>query len=255
MREESIAHYIWFGTVLRFLQDADEGQRIQGKDRIARNLRGFLRALEDLGLTVTLNAAHHARLHEKLEEFESVSAEAVLTKKEAADLRLAVDNVRLTLDAESLEKKAFVTAPKRWDVDRLLTDPGAIFAKDVFRELDPLASYDFSEACKCIAFERSTAGAFHMLRGTESVLRSFYCHNVRRKRLVEKQRTWGAMLEQLRKKSAPPPKALLDNLDAIRHNFRNPTQHPDEIYSVDQAQDLLGLVVPAVNTMTTSMAG
>jgi hypothetical protein len=254
VQEELILRYIWFGTVLRFLQDADETCRIRGKDRIENNLRSFIRGLDELGMTITMNAAKQAGLPRILGELEKADPDALLSREQARELVVAVGNTRLTLDAESREKKAFVTEPKRWDVQSLLTNPGALFGKGVFEQLQAPAAYDFSEACKCIAFERSTAAAFHMLRGTESVLRAFYCHQVRRKRLPERRRTWAAVLEQMRQKSKPPPKALLDNLDAIRHNFRNPTQHPEEIYSIDQAQDLLGLVIPAVNAMTAEIS-
>src|SRR6202012_2778908 len=131
----------------------------------------------------------------------------------------------------------------------LLTDPAALFAPGIFHSLDSGSAYDLSEACRCLAFECSTAAAFHMMRGTEATLRHFYCYVVRRSRLPKERRMWGPMVEAMRKRSSPPSKALLDNLDAIRHNFRNPTQHPDAIFSIDQSQDLLGLVIPVINTM------
>jgi hypothetical protein len=253
MREQSINEYLWFGTVLRYLQDVRQGYEVHGDAFVAANMQRFLDGLARLGLTITANAATNEGVYEILEELNSTEDDARLTSAQAARITKAVTAVRKTLSAEGAEKKAFVTAPKRWDVDRLLTDPGAMFGEGVYEELDSQAAFDFKEACKCIAFECPTAAAFHTMRGTEAVLRSFYCYVVRQKRLAKEKRMWGPMVEKLRSRSQPPPKALLDNLDAIRHNFRNPTQHPDEIYSVDGAQDLLGLVIPAINRMTELM--
>jgi hypothetical protein len=57
------------------------------------------------------------------------------------------------------------------------------------------------------------------------------------------------MVEHLRKRRATLTRPLLDNLDNIRHSFRNPTQHPDKIYDIQEVQDLFGLCIDAVNRM------
>lgn len=254
MLEQSVWQYIEFGTALRYLQDAREGWYVKGQFNVYENLAYFLQQLEELGLVVTSNAASAEKLYDLLDELGTTAVGAALTANQAARLEGAVTAVRKTLTAETLEKKAFVTAPKRWDVDRLLTDPGALFGAGVFDNLDPHAMYDFTEAARCIAFERPTAAAFHVMRGTEAVLRTFYSHVVHEEALAQGQRQlWGPMIVRLEAHSEPPPSSLLDNLDAIRKNFRNPTQHPDAIYDVDSAQDLLGLVIPAINQMIRLM--
>jgi hypothetical protein len=253
MREESIGSFIWLGSRLRYLLDAGAGHPIHGETWAAANVQRFLEELERLGLTITLNVAKNEKLPTLLEELRATEDGSRLTNKQAEMLADAISSVKKTLRAEAEEKKAFVTSPKRWDVERLLTDPGSMFGEGVYEKLDSHAAYDFEEACKCIAFERPTAAAFHNMRGTEATLRAFYCYTVRRKRLAKEKQMWGPMLDQLKGRSIPPPKALLDNLDSIRFNFRNPTQHPDEIHTIDSAQDLLGLTIPAVNEMVALM--
>jgi hypothetical protein len=251
VQEQSVWRYIGFGTTLRYLQDARQGWRIHGDIQVLSNLKRFFDHLDEFGLAVTRNVANAELLPELMAELDNSNHSAVLTATQAEDLRKRMTTVRKTLAAEARELKAFVTSSKRWDVERLLHSPGEMFGQDVYSKLDAQAAFDFEEACKCIAFERSTAAAFHIMRGTEAVLRSFYCHIIKQSRLAKEQRMWKAMLDKLRARSKPPPKALLDNLDAIRYNFRNPTQHPDEIYTIDRAQDLLGLVIPAINEMVS----
>jgi hypothetical protein len=218
-----------------------------------KNIDRLMDGLDSLGLTVSATAARYAKIPEIRDELGEIEPGGKLTQDQARRLRDAVTDLRKTLDAEATEKKAFVTETKRWDVDRLLKDPGSMFGEGIFAQLASQAAFDFTEACKCIAFEQSTAAAFHTMRGTEAVLRDFYCSVVRRNRLSEERRMWGPMVKALQDRSKPPPKALLDNLDAIRRNFRNPTQHPEAIYSLDQAQDLFGMVTPVINQMVRLM--
>ncbi len=239
---------------LRYLRDLGAGHPIHGPTRVVTNLEVFLEQLDVLGLPISAKAAKQEQLPELLKELKGTDSDAVLTQAQADRLEERLGVVQKVLRAEASEKYAFVTSPKRWDVEHLLNSPASLFGDGVYRQLDAIAAFDFEEACKCIAFERSTAAVFHLMRGTEAVIRSFYCHTVKQKRLSVDKRMWGPMVEKLRARSKPPPKALLDNLDSIRVNFRNPTQHPDEIHNIDRAQDLLGLVIPVVNEMVREMS-
>jgi len=44
-------------------------------------------------------------------------------------------------------------------------------------------------------------------------------------------------------------KTLFDNLDNIRFNFRNPTQHPETIYDIELSQDLFSICIDVINRM------
>jgi len=58
------------------------------------------------------------------------------------------------------------------------------------------------------------------------------------------------MLRQLvERKKKKLPDTLLESLDYIRKSYRNPTNHPEAVYSLDQAEDLLGLCIDVTNKM------
>lgn len=177
--------------------------------------------------------------------------DALLTADQAASLRAIMNEVRPTLFAEAEGNVAYIVADKRLDVNKLLDDVGSLFGSGVFSSMNAIARLDFEEAGKCLAFERATAAAFHLMRGTESVLRDFYFSVVKQKRL--KKPMWGGILDQLEARRTPPPAALLATLRSIKDNFRNPTQHPDKVYDLDEVQDLFGLSVDVVNRMTRLM--
>ncbi len=245
MRSRAIYDYIKCGTGLRFLQDSAAGRTIHGEGRVVRNLEIVLGALVEFGLPVTLRAA--GPLKELLAELKATDAEAKLTADQARRMSKACADLRTTLTAETSGTFAYIVTDKRLALEKLLGSPSSLFRPTVFAALTDIAKYDITEACRCIAFERATAAAFHTLRGTESVLREFYFSRVKRNRVDPPM--WGPVLIHLRKIKKPPAPELLDNLDNIRRSFRNPTQHPDKIYDIHEAQDLFGLCVDVINRM------
>jgi len=222
--------------------------RVHGKNHILGSINSLLKRLEDHHLTVTRRAA--GKLVSFRDKLSKASPGHRLTSGEAKQLSKLVQELRHTLSAEAGANVAFVVADKRLNVDKLLKDMPALFAGGVFAALPDLAQYDFREAGKCIAFELPTAGAFHLLRATEGVLKHFhYC--VTGKDVVEGS-TWGQTINALRAGQHALPGPLLNNLDNIREHYRNPTQHPQKRYDSDEVQDLFGLCVDAVGQMVKS---
>lgn len=200
-------------------------------------------------MTVThrLITAEFGSIRRELREMTADEA-ARITSDQAEAVSSAANTVRKTLLAEAAGLEAFLVTQKRYPVKRLLDDVPNLMAPGVYDQLPDMAQQDFSAAGRCIAFELPTSAAFHLMRGTESVLRHFYVQVVKRNR-IKPPYMWGPMVASLRARRTAPPNELLDNLDQLRRNFRNPTQHPDKVYDVDEAQDLLSLSIDVVNRM------
>jgi hypothetical protein len=250
MDERSIYPYFYLGTAVRYLQDIADGDLIGEPNDgfVAGNIGRVLGAFDDLRLTVTSNlrVIHEIReLHPSLLERPTEG----LTSEDAETIRTNMGQARPTIDSELGGVSAFVVTDKRWGTSTLLHGIRNLFRPETFDELPELAREDLEEAGKCIAFERPTAAAFHMLRGTEAVLRECYCAYVRQGRISKDERMWGPMVHQMKDRTRRPPGPLLDNLDNIRRNYRNPTQHPDAVYDIHEAQDLFGLCIDAVSQM------
>jgi hypothetical protein len=169
-----------------------------------------------------------------------------VTRKEADEISKSALTLEAAIFAEAAGIHTFVTRDKRFEVRKLLEDVRSLMAPDVFEALPEIAKYDFGEAGRCIAFEAPTAAAFHLMRGTEDVLKWFYTSIVKRNR---RQLMWASMVKHLGERRNGPPEILLTMLNSLRVNFRNPTQHPDKIYDVEEAQDLLVLSIDVVNRM------
>jgi hypothetical protein len=247
MEHKSLYPYYWFGTCLRYLQDAAKGTLVNGEGRILHNINALFRDINQLGLPATKSLAteHLNQVHENLKKYADGAA---IEESDRKLLREGINTVRTTLDVEIKGLGAYVTTPKRLDINKLLNDVGTLFAPGVFDSLPQIAIYDFQEAGKCIAFERPTAAAFHCLRGTEDVLR-FYCQKMIRQKRIKSQ-DWGPIVTDLRARPRTSAFSVLNNhLDNIRDSFRNPTQHPEARYDIHEAQDLFSLCVEVINRM------
>lgn len=250
MRAQSIREYITIGYNLRYLLDVSTSHHVYGKKHVLGTILTFIDACSDSGLHVTSRAARdlYGPFIRKWEPGKRNDArrDATLSVAEVAAVKEASYQVQTVMFSEAQEVFAHVTSDKRFPVHRLLSDVPSLMSPGTFSTLPEVARYDFGEAGRCIAFETPTAAAFHLMRATEDVLKYFYCSIVQRNRV---SLMWGPIVSDLRKQGDPPPAILLNNLDNLRTGFRNPTQHPEKIYDVEEAQDLFALSVDAVNRM------
>jgi len=152
-----------------------------------------------------------------------------------------------TLDAEIRQRYAFILDEKRLGLDKLRNNISRLFADKVYDGFSDEAKKDFSEAGQCIAFERYTASAFHILRGTEAELRRYYLHKVKQNRVSPL--LWDKIVKHLCTKRGVP-KGLLAVLDSIREDFRNPTAHPEKFYGEDEVQSLFTHCADVVNRIS-----
>ncbi|MEW6674158.1 MAG: hypothetical protein AB1427_20890 [Thermodesulfobacteriota bacterium] len=250
MKRTDIYSYFCFGYNYYLLRYESKGVLVHGdKDSLISRIEDFLKNVEDLNLQVTSKAAEQLRTI--LQEIAAKPSEAKVDVALATQVTSAIDALDKTLDAELQLRYAFIVTPKRFGLDNLLEHPVTLFAGEVFQLLPRICQFDIAQACRCIAFGLPTAAAFHLMRGTEGVLRFYYEALVKRGRVGHPM--WGPIVEHLRKRRDAPQLSLLDHLDHIRTNFRNPTQHPEARYDLDEAQDLLSLTIDAINRMVRDL--
>jgi hypothetical protein len=255
MQPQPLQVYFFFGTCVRYLQDASAGLRIgdeeEGGMHIGSNLHRFFQYIKKLNLNVTRRHYSYSRLEHIFKELQTLPDNSILTGDQARIIKENMNAIRATLEAELSGISAYTLTSKRFDTALLIGNVHDLLTPGVYDKLPQIAQYDLREAGKCLAFERPTAAAFHLLRATEAVLRAFYSVLVKRGR---RHTLWGPIIADLRKRqSAKSYGVLLDNLDNIRRSFRNPTQHPDATYDINEVQDLWGLCVDAINRMARAL--
>jgi len=180
------------------------------------------------------------------------SDDTQLGAKVAEMVRVQSNVIEKVIFAEASIKKIYILPNRRFNSEYLLSSPERLLKDGAYDKLDEIARQDIASACRCILFGEATAAAFHILRATESVLKSYYWQYKKQNRLAKPM--WGPMLKELQAKTKnKPPQTLLTSLDLIRSAYRNPTQHPEAMYEIDSAQDLFGVCLDVIGKMAAEL--
>ena len=242
MKKYSSYSLIQIGLWLRHLRHS-ENIKIKsvrdGNDIILSELKNFNFNVSISGSRILANFIS------SLSEVDGDERLGTARKKELDDIIETLENI---IFAEAATKFHYVTSERKYNLEFLIESPGRLFSDGVFESLPEISKYDFTEGFKCLAYETPTAAAFHILRATEGILKELYFSFIKQKRV--KIPMWGNMLSQLEKKTRNKPSSvLLEALDNIRKSYRNPTNHPEAIYTLSQTEDLMGLCIDVVNKM------
>jgi len=246
MRKTDIFQYFAFGYNYNILRWMETGTAIHGdKDSCIAKINSFFQFLDKLDLQVTKKAAEP--LSKIRDDIATLNTGAECDEENAKKIQDVCERIDATLDAELQLRFAYILVPRRYSLENLLETPSNLLGEGIFELLPEMQRNDFRDACKCLAFHMPTSAAFHIMRATEGALRFYYKARVKRGRI--KHLLWGPIIDHLQKRRGTISKSLLDHLDHIRHNFRNPTQHPDAQYQLDEAIDLLGVAIDSINRM------
>lgn len=111
--------------------------------------------------------------------------------------------------------------------------------------LPNVTKLDFDQAGKCIALDVPTAAAFHLLRGTEAVVREYYLRIVPGpKQASPKMRNWGTYIRLLKNHNGK--ETITSLLMHMKDVYRNPVFHPEETYTDERVLVLFGVCISAV---------
>jgi len=243
MKATTLLQYISLGSNLEYLRMVAIGTSVHGKNFILDNINTLIDFVEKSEFTVTKQGI--IILKQFKERLEKTSEDQVLEKSDKEELHKIIEKLNFMVNAESTTKYAFFITEKRIDVNKLTFNIKSLFAEGVFGWLPSGVEYDFKESGKCIAFGRPTASAFHILRGLEGLIRFALKHLS--PDIDTSNMNWSPLITHLKSLSIPELNILIDNLDRIRANYRNPTNHPEKIYNIEEAQDLFNLCVGVVN--------
>ncbi|HXC17415.1 MAG TPA: hypothetical protein VNV60_08250 [Holophagaceae bacterium] len=213
---------------IRILLEGLNSQSFQVSIAGSSSIKAIAKDLEKMDATAKIGSVISERLNKEMEIFERI------------------------IHSESSTKLVYLVSSGRFNAEYLTTSPSKLFKENIFNNLSEMAKFDFSSSCRCILFGEGTAAAFHILRATEDTLKKYYHIHKKTKRLTKPM--WGPMTAELRsKKTNRPPIVLLDTLDMVRNSYRNPTQHPESKYDINEAQDLFGVCLDLIGKMAAEL--
>jgi hypothetical protein len=173
--------------------------------------------------------------------------DAPITHIEAYNVKTAVQEFETVLRNEmAVSDCYFVTRKGGYDTSVLIANAEKCFPSELATKV-PRAIVDIREAGKCLAFELNTASGFHILRATESVVRSYW-DNVSKGKPHPRPKTLGRYLGEMEKKDFGSKKARAA-LKQITDLHRNPLMHPEETLSLEDAVGLFGICQSAISAM------
>lgn len=140
----------------------------------------------------------------------------------------------------------FVTQKSWYDTGTLVSNAEQNFPSDLGIKV-PRSIVDLREAGKCLAFELSTAAGFHVIRGTETVVRNYWTA-VSKGKAHPRLKTIGNYAAEMEKHSLGNNKVVAA-LKQISTLHRNPLIHPDVSLSLDDAIDIFGICRSAIGAM------
>ena len=182
MYEIKLYPYVLLGDSIRVLRNVEPGMPIgepigQGELSLYDHLVETYDKLLRMGLTVTF-AAYQDKFKDIIEDtantIETQGEFVPLPEELATEILTGMTIVTEILKYESEKLQAYIVTEKRLPVNKLLSNIGGLFGEYVYNALPELSRYDFTQAGKCIAFELPTSAAFHILRATENILRSYH---------------------------------------------------------------------------------
>jgi hypothetical protein len=109
---------------------------------------------------------------------------------------------------------------------------------------------EIDESGKCLAFDRGTASAFHILRSLEIVTKD-YIAKTGVPMPPQNGCNWGEYIKVLRDNNKP--NEISDLLQIIKDNYRNPIMHPEDSVSMDEALGLFNLCQSAIDVICSNI--
>lgn len=252
MKLQTPTFLMLLGNNLRYLRETSETRPLAGENFVFEAYDELLVSLGRMRFEVSLKWIEHnfenemTNLRTRVEGSEDPGAER-LSQSEAHQFKTKMVELEDVVFAEAATRKIAMPVPRRYDLEKLTERPSELFPNGLFGQLPALCRKDILSGCRAIAFDLPTAAAFHLLRATEECLRELHCSYLPRGE--RDKQTWHRLIKDLQQKPRKPrPDTLvLTQADYLREHFRNPTNHPEKSYEIDEAQDLLNMCIDVIS--------
>lgn len=123
--------------------------------------------------------------------------------------------------------------------DNLLDGASKGYAPDVLGVLLSNCIFEIDEAGRCLAYERATASGFHILRAVEISIKQYLTLIPGFIMPPLNRQNWGAFISLLKDNGAS--KNVIDTLQNIKDNYRNPLMHPEDTLEMRESISLFSI--------------
>jgi hypothetical protein len=135
--------------------------------------------------------------------------------------------------------------------ENLLAAASKGYDQAAIQALDDRCIAEIDEAGRCLAFERPTASGFHILRAVELTIRLYLSRIVGFVLPPLNRQNWGEFIKLLKDNNAA--KEVIDSLQNIKDNYRNPLMHPMDTLELRQAISLFCVCQGMIEALVADM--
>ncbi len=155
-----------------------------------------------------------------------------------------------------LRKEKIVGIPKDCilNLEMLMEGVNNFFQERYWNKFSDIVKADLTEGAFCILVGASTAASIILFRAVEGILREYYLAKTGNEISGENFIDWDRIIQELR---ALPRKnqGLLDHLNYLRLNLRNPAAHPDKIFLKKESEVLFSMVIHTLEEIGKEIYG
>jgi hypothetical protein len=188
-------------------------------------------------------------------QLKSPTGEDRIDPHELALIHTLIEKFEHALAAE-LNRAPTYLAGKRgiYSTFDLAENAEAIFSSNLRGAIPAPAQTEFNSAGRALAFGLGTAGAVHMLRAVEVVLRAYY-EFFAGSAAAKGERNYAIYLKKLaamaedEEKQPRPDKRVVQMLAQIKDHYRNPLISPENSVSLEEATQLFGMSSALISLM------
>lgn len=207
-------------------------------ERLVGTVDEFFKLCGEMSLTVTEQAAQAIK-HDlrRVKQVDGLPGYMVLQGFDLTRVRSSFENLIACFKFETKSKTMMLFPPEKL---KFFEPDEPLCGTDV-RAKFPSATYDIDEAGKCLAFGRSTACVFHLMRVMEITLKAISrCLALG----VPTNPNWGTWLSPIRAEMQKRRSGWSDftlfqdcwqRIDAIKDAQRNQTMHVETVYTEEEA--------------------
>lgn len=247
--------FFQLGTALKPLETIEEGKELQSVSYdiyLARIWLEWFLANNLVAITFSKDSANNLLTVLRnyvpgvVSELSQEKSAYVLTGIDTNSIRNALRAFQIVLQTELGKMDTYFVSQKGiYSTSDLIERADNVLPFEILQLLPEPIVTDLQQAGRCLAFDLSTAAGFHIMRAVEAVLRDYYYPAFVQKKA--KGRTWAAYIRDLDDSDADPK--VISILDQIRSLHRNPTIHPEEVLTINQAMTLFAIAQSAIVSM------
>jgi hypothetical protein len=255
MEKTSIYKFYRLGRLLNEFAKDEQPTNIELYNRITN----FLDFVNELNLQVTYSAItlgdlkkYHKRLDKEIKANAKEKVNDDITKKVNEEIK----KLLITFEAEILNKNAFIVKEKKYKLEYLIDNQTMLFSDiNVLLEAPFDVQFNVIESANCLAFERYTASAFHILLATEGYVKFFNENFLEKENEVDNNLTFYNLIKETEDilTKLKYESELVSLLHIIRKYYRNQSLHSYRKFTENEASELFAICIKVMNELYTIM--